>query len=397
MESTMPYQFETASASHPGACHPERTGHPERPGHSEVRRGVRPASSRSGFTLTELLVVIAIIGVLASLIAVAAKAALDASNRAAVVLEIKNMGGAIEDLKNDYGAYPPNVMSNGSNQAVAQVTQDALRMFKKAYPRADAQELEIVKSLCGMNHNSSIVTISTDPIDGGMTAAEALVFWVGGFSSDERFPLSGPGGPSHDNDPDAGGELLDNRTWRWQFDIGRLTPRDDDGFFDEDNGRYVEYQIDMNGNGNIESNAGEERRINLWYYAPKGSEESYRYFDVSRYRPSQYDPWAFDPAINSDATRICAIKQRRPGSTSTNPARRVQFVDQGKFQILHAGLDDVWGDFNFMKVTGPNGQVRSDIDIPDDMILLPEGPFTGELADTLTSFTDGTLEDAQEE
>ena len=32
-----------------------------------------------------------------------------------------------------------------------------------------------------------------------------------------------------------------------------------------------------------------------------------------------------------------------------------------------------------------------------EYLLYPDGPFIGEIADTLTSFTDGTLEDAVEE
>src|SRR5690349_14208151 len=72
----------------------------------------RPLSaSRPAFTLTELLIVIAIIGILAGLIAAAAVNALRASRRAQTTLEIKNISGAIENFKNEYGAYPPNGMN----------------------------------------------------------------------------------------------------------------------------------------------------------------------------------------------------------------------------------------------------------------------------------------------
>ena len=36
-----------------------------------------------------------------------------------------------------------------------------------------------------------------DSLHGGMTAGEALVFWLGGFSSDPKYPISGEGGPSY--------------------------------------------------------------------------------------------------------------------------------------------------------------------------------------------------------
>ena len=49
---------------------------------------------------------------------------------------------------------------------------------------------------------------------------------------------------------------------------------------------------------------------------------------------------------------------------------------------MHPGLDDDWDEQG--KLTFGN-------------VLFPEGPFIGPIADTLTNFTDGTLESASEE
>jgi prepilin-type N-terminal cleavage/methylation domain-containing protein len=380
------YQFETVGSSNFSADFAPR----RRVGRKSAIRN--PQSAR-GFTLTELLVVIAIIGILVSLVVVAARAALDRGKNAAILLDIKNMSSSLEDFKNEYGAYPPNLMADPTwpTNSKQQIVNDAVKMLKKAFPRMNPQELAVLEALCGKTPVNTQIITSGRPVVGGITAAEAVVFWLGGYSGDDQFPLSGPGGPSFATDTDAG-EVMENRKWRYQMDPSQLGPRTDDGFFDDSNERFIEYQVDMNNNGNF-NDRGEQRRINLWHFKPSGSEQPYLYFDVSRYRPSQMDPWAIEPEIEPF---ICAIKQFRSGSTSTTPARRVQFVEQGKFQILHAGLDDAWGDFDLVKLLQRPGTVRTDISV-DDMILYPAGPFTGELADTLTNFSDGTLEDAQEE
>src|SRR5688500_13204705 len=70
----------------------------------------RLATRRQAFTLTELLIVIAIMAVLTGLIATAAVNAMRSSRRSSISLDIQNISGAIENFKNDYGAYPPNGM-----------------------------------------------------------------------------------------------------------------------------------------------------------------------------------------------------------------------------------------------------------------------------------------------
>jgi hypothetical protein len=79
------------------------------------------------------------------------------------------------------------------------------------------------------------------------------------------------------------------------------------------------------------------------------------------------------------------------------------YVEQGKFQILHTGLDDAWGqEFaqfspdQSMNVNGW-GVAKFGAVGGEQLMLYPVGPFIGEVADTLTSFTDGTVEDSVEE
>jgi prepilin-type N-terminal cleavage/methylation domain-containing protein len=345
-----------------------------------------PFGLRKAFTLTELLIVIAIIAVLSSLLLVAASAALRAGKRTSISLEIKQMAGAVETFKNDYGAYPPNLLNDNSHPKTppAQTRDDLVRMFKKAFPRMDAQEQIVLRALAGesnpSNGNGNKVT-QTNMV-GGMNAEEALHFWLGGFSEDSQYPISGPGGPSFDANTSTNpqGEVLENRRGRYEFDVTRLLPRKADNTF---GGRYIQYKITINGQE-------QDRRINLWEYAPKNSTKPFVYFDCSRYKPVQFDPSAEDlTSGDQDVAGVFAIKRLREGLKSYVDFTSLAFANAGKFQILHAGLDGEWGTNFGGSVSSNNGG--------GTQILFPEGPFIGPAADTLTNFTDGELADAQED
>lgn len=341
--------------------------------------------TRLAFTLIELLIVIAIIGVLAGLIAAAAVNALRASRRAQTTLEIKNMSGAIENFKNDYGAYPPNGMNPlpqnppAANSVAKLVQSDFQRMFAKAFT-GNAEPPVLALALCGQNTSGG----TGQNVPNGMTGAEALYFWLGGFSSDKKFPISGVGGPSFPVDGPQIGEVLESRIGGYEFDRGRIGPRNDNSEFDDANGgRYLLYSVDLNQNGTIDSNAGENRRINLWRYSPKGSEQPFVYFDTSRHKPYQYDPYASPTAKN-----IFPLKKVREGLATPVNMRDIAFIDS-KYQILHAGLDDDWGDFGV--------SASSTTNVTDLTLLYPTGPFIGPIADTLSNFADGTFADASEQ
>jgi hypothetical protein len=106
----------------------------------------------------------------------------------------------MENFKNDYGAYPPNGMTEmapstnpPSGSSAALVKADFIRMFKKAFPKHNEPQA-LIEALAGATPSTS--GIVTTPLQNGMTGAESLYFWLGGFSSDEQYPISGPGGPS---------------------------------------------------------------------------------------------------------------------------------------------------------------------------------------------------------
>lgn len=333
-------------------------------------RGSLPPSA---FTLTELLVVITIIAILASLITAGAMNAMRRSQEAAITLEIGQLADAVERFKTETlgGAYPPNGVSTGN----ALIGNDFVRTFRKAFPRHQEHE-GLLRRMAGQTGAISGDNSNATTLPNGMNAAEAVYFWLGGFSTDPVYPLSGPGGPAFDPSSTMG-EILENRNGVFEFDLARLTPRNDVGvFYGTDNGgdgRFVLYDDPQTGN---------RRRINLWRYAPKGSESAYIYCDASRYDPANYD-LDLSGAIGAG---IYGVKKVREGVSSPSGIADVVFMNKGKFQILHPGLDGEWGAMSGFQTNGTTVPV----------LLFPLGPFTGEVADTLTNFTTGTLENAQE-
>ena len=237
-----------------------------------------------------------------------------------------------------------------------------------------------------------------------MSAGEAIVFWLGGFSSDPEYPISGEGGPSYriDTIGDPDNRTLDpieSRKWVFPFDVGRLAPRDADGYFPEPAGnandptgkRFIEYSITINGQT-------QNRRINFWQYIPRKSEQPYLYFDTSRNPPT---PGADPPAATAlsklgededgdgtaDGLHVHAFKKL---SDSAGATTAVQYINPDKFQIIHCGIDEEWdvAAFERMAVHDPPP--------PDGYLLYPDGPFIGEIADTIVNFAPVTrIEDAQ--
>jgi hypothetical protein len=330
------------------------------------------------------LIVIAIIGVLASLIAAAAVRAWNNARRARIVLEINGVSQALETFRNDFNAYPPNAMYvPGDNAATGTFTvasADMVRMVSQAFPRIDPREREVFLALAGTVGPQQVVN---QPLEGGMTAAEALFFWLGGFSSDPQFPLSGPGGPAFL--VNGNGEVLEDRQPRYDFNLGQLGPQSDDGKLDVNSVRYIEYALPLSG-----ETSAQDRRINLWHYRPNGSEQPLVYFDASRHKPGQYDMYAVDPSLGP---AIYAFKQLRATASAANNISDLVFVNQDKFQVLHCGIDDAWGE-DLQYVGSPTGKVNN---VADVKLLYPTGPFMGDVADNLSNFYTGDLEDEQPE
>lgn len=236
---------------------------------------------REAFTLVELLVVITIIGILAALITVAAVGAIKTARKAEIKAELNQLDGGFAELKNKTTAYPPNCQTDGTSGPLVEntVLTDLKRYMKQAFPRHQESD-NLLRALVGLGaaSGSSDASSYTGFLNGGMTSGEAVVFWLGGFSSDPKFPISGEGGPSYkitskSAPTNATLDPITNRTFTYPFEITRLAPKTSDGYFDPKDQRFVEYT----------SPKGEFRRINFWQYTPRRLTQPYLYFDVSRY------------------------------------------------------------------------------------------------------------------
>jgi type II secretory pathway pseudopilin PulG len=354
----------------------------------------------------ELLVVITIIGILAALITAAGVGALKTAQRNRIKVEINQMDLAIQSLKDTLQSYPTNCQVDGTSGSdvplnESQVLTDLKRQFKQAFPRHREPDF-LIAALAGLTSTGAMLP-NNDNLQGGMSAGESLVFWLGGFSNDPKYPISGEGGPAYPipaiGDPDNNTlDPIESRKWVFPFDVARLRPRTADNFFDNSDRRFIEYTVNING-------VDQRRRINFWQYVPAKSEQPYLYFDTSRHpatipdssgKPvSAHDPPAATN-LNPNALHVHAVKKRSESAADNSP---IQFSNQDKFQILHAGIDEEWGAeaFEMMSAHGvenapPPG---NDPSKAENYLLFPDGPFTGDVADTLTNFSEGTLEASQ--
>jgi prepilin-type N-terminal cleavage/methylation domain-containing protein len=229
---------------------------------------------RIGFTLIELLIVISIIAILAGLLLPVIGTVRRRGQVTATVLEIQSLKNAIEQYKNKFGDYPP----DGSNSLVLE------RHIRIAFPRIHVTEINFLRIKLGfvLDSNNKVIPKNTrlDP-------AEALVFFLSGFSDDPRYPFQGKGGPASVN-PNPG--LFD-------FDPNRLLKTDDnDGFA---------------------------------VYHPKNSDVPFVYFDSRTYLPRKINGYAA-------ATQYPLLLNLTPDNIRTNGVARPYRSDQ-----LRLGFDQM--------------------------------------------------------
>lgn len=365
----------------------KRGARSEERGVSRVAIPARRDTAHSAFTLTELLVVIAIIATLAGLITAAAVGALGAGKQAAITFELQQISNALEDFKNEHGVYPPNVYRSGDVSSSDQGKNDSNLLLALKRISTRSTEFNI-----GANVDTPANNIS-NILQLGLSPAEAVVFWLSGFSNDETRPLTGT--DLSVVSIDDGGSTINNVITfdafpnpLYEFDVSRLRySRDSTG-----TRRFITV--------NRNDAAGTEVYIQLYEYLPDGSEEPFVYFDTSRDTPSQMVAnWEtsefFYVSRRASDGIIFPLKQERPDAPSAaerNPpqVQYLEYVNRDRFQLLHCGIDDLWGNFS----VGGALDLSDGNNIPT--LLFPDGPFIGEVADTVGNFITGTLEDEQE-
>lgn len=302
-------------------------------------------SRQPGFTLVEMLVVIVIIGILAAFLLPAINAARRRAMEGRIAIEISNIEQAVEAYKLKYGDYPPNF----SNRKLVE------RHILKAWPHIT--EL-----------STFLQYVQNNPPD----PAEAMVFWLGGFSSNPKRPFTGSGGPFTVQGDGSWDPNRDRTIGVFEFDKARLNWEDDGDAFA--------------------------------VYPPEGKTAPYIYFDSRTYRFLQndgtvrytyYGPWEEGPVVPYKSNRgNPSFSQNYP------PDQKLEFAKPNTFQIVSAGLDDYYGTHEPIAF--------NDQEIPVFLNFVTNRPIPGESAgvnpdfhiehlDNITNFTGGgTIEDAEE-
>lgn len=330
------------------------------------------ATLRPGFTLVELLIVIAILGILVSLLAWGVNAARVSILKKAQSAEIANIASAIEAYRNKYGDYPP----DGSSWPIVEAH------LRKAFPNILITELNLLdpkyhvrfQDIPGnayiRNDNDTTATHPFLPyaqslnanIRSGrvMDSAEALVFFLGGFSSDPQRPLTGPGGPFTRN-PDRNDIFEPNyymyNTQRensfFDFKAGRLTlinrqPTDNRGMvsFDELSvpGGYAQGIADdllpvYIGSGPSIQQGG----VPIVYFDSRTYAVAGSYFNFYIPGAVAASPNCARPFLSND------VNSAFPGTPK--PQR---YANDKTYQIMNAGYDNLYGCQSVASVTSNN-------------------------------------------
>ena len=154
--------------------------------------------NRRGFTLVELLVVIVIIIILMGLLTPVLINALARAREGRIIAEIGQLDSAMKAYKERFGSYPPSDFSN-----VMSPTGPVAIHIQRAFPRCSvANELAAINSVGGTS----------------LTPAQALCFWLSGFTSDPERPISGKLPPARRRRPHRPPESPPRQRRRGQAD-----------------------------------------------------------------------------------------------------------------------------------------------------------------------------------
>ncbi len=307
--------------------------------------------ARSGFTLVELLVVIVIIGILVGLAIPAINMVRRRALATRIGMEIKQLESAVEAYREKYGDYPPDF----SSFAVVE------RHVRKVWPRIAQNEFNAFVAVAwpnGINQPSAV-----DP-------AEALAFWLGGFSNDPRRPFFGKGGPFIL----PSGASIPNGV--------RINEERNKGVFEFDQGRLT--MAAASGAGRLSTDGDNDV---FPVYPPSGKKAPYVYFDARTYfdatRPQAFQHTFYTHSLYGTVAPYGSDRMKT--NPTPPPARLPEWMNPTSFQIISAGLDDHFGryqDVSRQLKLFPSGRVFANGSVG------PTG-YTLEDEDNISNFSDG--------
>jgi len=308
-------------------------------------RNSQPTGQRAGFTLVEMLVVIVIIAILAGLLLPVIGAVRNRAINTTIGVDINNLEMAVEAYREKYGDYPPDF---SNKQIVRRHIYKAWPNISNSNPVTGHREFDFAwanfwaNPLDEMDHTSLV-----DP-------AEALVFWLGGFSSNARLPFTGEGGPFVEMIPRN--PMAPNSFPRYAINPNRI---DGPGKFDK--GRLTQLMQPLNPpNPPLFLLSTDESMLYgtpndaFPLYMVDNRQTPYVYFDSRTYQgvysttPSLPPYYRLLPPFNPpEAGNMAApyLSDRRRNPTAENPMV-FEFANPDTFQIICAGLDNHFGNGN---------------------------------------------------
>jgi type II secretory pathway pseudopilin PulG len=309
----------------------------------------------------ELLVVMAILGILAGLLAWGVNAARVSILKRAQALEVQSIASAVEAYRTKYGDYPP----DGSSWPV----MDA--HLRKAFPNILVSELALLNPALsqqnGLIRNDNDLTgshphlaryVSTSPgLRSGRVfdAAEALVFFLGGFSSDPQRPITGPGGPLKQ----VGSSYIYNTQREnafFEFKIGRLTLDRNTGASNDETIYSEGVPNDLMpvyvGNGPTYEQLG----VPIIYFDSRTYQIAGATVNDSSYYFNFYSPGLVDTRNVQGSTRNCARPFLSMDLDPNKGNNALRYANDKTFQVMNGGYDRIYGCQSVKNVAAPESK-----------------------------------------
>ena len=271
----------------------------------------RTNKQRPGFTLVELAVVIGIISLLAAALIPAIYGAVRNARQARITIELAAIGKALENYKLQYGEYPPDfvevAIAKENNASVADranlaeqiITAHMSRIFRRRSPR------DLPRTSNGARN---------DDVLANLNPTNALVFWLGGFTSDPTLPLAG----SSEKSP------------IYEFDKGRFIAGSTSAFT----------VTSLTGTGYPDPVSGNASTV-VEGYSPAGDPNTtpFTYYRSIGGAGQEYDLAAHWVGLRQSKGELVPSP---PYQSKISSAAAPEYAAAGKFQVIAAGLD---GDF----------------------------------------------------